>query len=285
MNGTGWINQGTLQVDNGATLKTAGTWSNAGTMNAQLGGTLDLGGSFKSSTLGTINGAPDTVNITGTLTNDGTLALTDTTGSWVLAGGTINGGTITTSGNAELIGQSQNSVLNGVTLAGTLELMTAGVTLGPTVTGGLTLQQGLIKIPDAALIFAGSQTLAGTGEVDFTTLDRTGALYAKPGNTLTIAAGITVHGGTGFLGGDDFGPGGTIDNEGTIAADGGGIITVYGFTNFSGGTLTGGTWQAAGSNSVLQLNGADITTNAANLLLDGAGRRSSMAAPPRRWRA
>ena len=148
MIGTGWINQGTLHVDNGGTLSTAGTWSNAGTMNEQLGGTLNLGGSFKSSTLGTINGAPGTVNITGTLTNDVTLALTDTTGSWVLAAyGTIDGGTITTSGNAELIGQSQLSVLNGVTLAGTLELMTGGVAIGPTVTGGLTLQQGHIKIP------------------------------------------------------------------------------------------------------------------------------------------
>ena len=43
--------------------------------------------------------------------------------------------------------------------------------MGPTVTGGLTLQQGHIKIPDAGLIFAGTQALAGTGEVDFTTLD------------------------------------------------------------------------------------------------------------------
>ena len=135
----------------------------------------------------------------------------------------------------------------------------------------MTLQQGHIKIPGGELIFAGSQTLAGTGEVDFTTLDASSALYVNPGNTLTIAAGITVHGGTGFLGGDEFGPGGTIDNKGIIAADGGGTITVYGFTNFSGGTLTGGTWQAAGSKSVLQLKGADIKTNAANLLLDGAG--------------
>ena len=171
LNGTGWINQGTLQVDNEATLKTAGTWTDTGTINAKLGGTLNLGGSFKTSTLGTINSAPDTVNITGTLTNDATLALTDLTGSWVLAGGAINGGTITTSGNAELIGQSQNSVLNGVTLAGTLELMTGGVVLGPTVTGGLTLQQGHIKIPGGELIFPSTQALAGTGEVDFTTLD------------------------------------------------------------------------------------------------------------------
>ena len=55
--GTGWINQGTLHVDNGGTLNTAGSWSNTGTMNEQLGGTLNLGGSFKSSALGTINGA------------------------------------------------------------------------------------------------------------------------------------------------------------------------------------------------------------------------------------
>ena len=210
--------------------------------------------------------------------------MTDKTGSWVLApNGEIDGGTITTSGNAELIGQSLASTLNGVTLAGTLELMTGGDTIGPTVTGGLTLQQGHIKIPGAELVFAGTQALAGTGEVDFTTLDASSALYVNRGNTLTIAAGITVHGGTGFLGGDEFAPGGTIDNKGIIAADGGGTITVYGFANFSGGTLTGGTWQAAGSKSVLQLIGADITTNSANLLLDGAVRRSSTAAPPRRW--
>ena len=67
--------------------------------------------------------------------------------------GAIDGGTITTSGSAELIGQSRASVLNGVTLAGTLELMTGGDITGPTVTGGLTLQQGHIKIPGAHLIF------------------------------------------------------------------------------------------------------------------------------------
>ena len=50
--GTGWINQGTLQVDNGATLKTAGTWSNTGKMNVQAGATLNLGGSFTTAGLG-----------------------------------------------------------------------------------------------------------------------------------------------------------------------------------------------------------------------------------------
>ena len=52
LTGTGWINQGTLQVDNGATLITAGTWSNTGKINVQSGATLNLGGSFTTAGLG-----------------------------------------------------------------------------------------------------------------------------------------------------------------------------------------------------------------------------------------
>ena len=35
---------------------------------------------------------------------------------------------------------------------------------------------------------------------------------------------------------------------------------------------TGGTWEAIG-NSILRITGADITTNAATIVLDGAGAR------------
>src|SRR5262249_13989314 len=52
--------------------------------------------------------------------------------------------------------------------------------------------------------------------------------------------------------------------------DEGGTIMVWHAANYSGGTLTGGNWQATG-NSTLRLLGANITTNAANLLLDGSG--------------
>ena len=106
LTGTGWINQGTLQVDNGATLITAGTWSNTGKMNVQTGATLNLGGSVTTAGLGIFAPAPassfsrtgGTVNVTGTLDNTGsTLALDSRTGGWNMAGGTIIGGTITTS--------------------------------------------------------------------------------------------------------------------------------------------------------------------------------------------
>ena len=86
------------------------------------------------------------------------------------------------------------------------------------------------------------------------------------GTTLTIASGIDVHGDTGFVGSTT---GGFVTNNGTIAADGGGTITVQGDTNFAAGTLTGGNWQASNS-SILRLLGANITTNAANILLSGA---------------
>ncbi len=62
---------------------------------------------------------------------------------------------------------------------------------------------------------------------------------------------------------------GLITNLGTIEAQGGGTLTVQGYINFAAGTLTDGTWEAVGD-STLRLAGADITTSAASILLDGA---------------
>src|SRR4029077_12943071 len=59
-------------------------------------------------------------------------------------------------------------------------------------------------------------------------------------------------------------------NNGTVAAQDGGTILAAGpVSNFAAGTLTGGTWKVF-ANSTLRLIGADVTTNAATLLLDGA---------------
>src|SRR5262249_19339866 len=86
------------------------------------------------------------------------------------------------------------------------------------------------------------------------------------GSTLTIGPGILIHGNTGTIDAT----GAAIVNQGTIASDGGGAITVLGAANFSGGTLTGGSWQAT-TNSTLRLIGANIVTDAASLLVDGLG--------------
>src|SRR5262249_34356824 len=58
-------------------------------------------------------------------------------------------------------------------------------------------------------------------------------------------------------------------NTGTVQAQNGGTLNATAsFTNFSSGTLTGGTWQVF-ANSTLRLISSGITTNAATIILDG----------------
>ena len=87
--------------------------------------------------------------------------------------------------------------------------------------------------------------------------------------TLTVGAGVTIHGVNCFIGST---ASGRILNQGTIAADGGGTLTVRGMNNFASGTLTGGAWQVSG-NSTLRLIGAAIYKSAADILVDGADAR------------
>jgi hypothetical protein len=200
------------------------------------------------------------------MTNDSGLALTDTTGSLYLRGGTIVGGTVTTAGGAELIATQSGGTLTGVTLGGTLEV---GQILHTkvTVTGGLALSQGTINMEGNGLLsFVGSQALGGTGTVSFADGDaRKDLAVPNSGDTLTIASGVTIHGDSGMVGTSK---GGSISNDGTIASDAGGTITVQNLANFAGGTLTGGTW-VAGNKGTLRLLGANIVTNAAGIVLDG----------------
>jgi RHS repeat-associated protein len=259
-----WTNSGPI-APTGSTVNLAGSWTNSGTIS-QVNSTINLGGAFKTSGLGTISSTNGTVNITGTLNNDVPLALTNATGSFDLNGGTINGGTVTTSGTVELIAGLNGGTLNAVTLGATLD---ASQFLSPlTVINGLTMNNGTIKLEgNNSLSFAGSQTLGGTGTVSlFRQVGQNGLRVPNSGDTLTIAPGILIHG-DGFVGSST---GGAVTNEGTITSDDGRSVTVQGATNFASGTLTAGTWQVSGS-STLRLIGDNISTDAATLLLDGAG--------------
>ena len=122
-----------------------------------------------------------TVSLVGALDNTGaTLTLNGAAASWVLADGSITGGTIATSGGAALIGTAgpyspaANGTLSGVTLAGTIDL-TEGQRVGILVTGGLTLSNGTINLGGTGnsnwgyLQLSGTQTLGGTGTVNFGT--------------------------------------------------------------------------------------------------------------------
>jgi RHS repeat-associated protein/uncharacterized repeat protein (TIGR01451 family) len=249
-------NQGLAQAINGGTLTINNSWSNSGTLVAS-GGNLNLGGSFSTAGLGAINGTNGAVYLTGILRNtNSTLALNGASGSWVLNGGTVLGGTITSSNGAALIVQS--GTLDGVTINGVLDVGNAYIA-NLTVTNGLVLNGtalvGNTNYPYGAISFAGSQTLSGNGTVVFGGGNGWGgaanALYlAYGGTTLTLGAGITVRGQTGMIGAAAYpwyGPGNVAwINLGTISADvSGGIITVTGepFTNqglaqaINGGTL------------------------------------------------
>jgi RHS repeat-associated protein len=263
------VNQGTIDSDGGGTVSIQGstgtTWSNTGLITATNNSTIDLGDTFKTSEMGTIVGTDGVVSLTGTLINDETLALTDATGSFYLGGGTIDGGTVTTSGDAELLGFI-GGTLNAVTLDGTLNdgMFPA---LGLNITNGLTLNGGTITIAGTNdLEFAGTQTLSGSGTVSVATLSNSVSLVVDgTGDSLTIAPGITIQG-HGFVGEVS---GGSVTINGTIAANDGGALIVQGCTNFANGTLTGGTWEAS-NNSTLRIIGAQIATNAASVLLSGS---------------
>ena len=116
------VNEGTINADTaGGTIQygdAAGTESNLGTRSKPPARTMNLGGNFTTAGLGTVEATGGTVNLTGVLTGD--LSLDATTGSWNLSGGTLQDGTLTESGGAELVIESGS--LSGVTVDGTLDL-------------------------------------------------------------------------------------------------------------------------------------------------------------------
>jgi RHS repeat-associated protein len=268
------VDQATIQLDGNNTLSFDGnpgtSWVDAGPI-AESNSELNLGGTFSLAPGSAFSDSSGFITIDGTLNNMGTtLALNATTGSFDLLGrGRINGGIISTVGGSEFFA-SQEFTLDGVTLAGNLEMIDSFFGANVTVLDGITLQGGRIEISHGnSLVFSGTQTLGGTGSINFVD-SSAGNTVSVPvsGTTLTIGAGIQIHGNTGKIDATSA----AFLNEGTIASDGGGAITAIGAANFSSGTLTGGTWQAS-TNSTLRLLGENVVTDAANLLLDGSGSR------------
>ena len=215
------------------------------------------------------------MNLTGTLNNAGTtLVLSPAIGAWRLYGGTISGGTVTSTGGSELQLTGYSGMLaGGVTIA-------AGTTLDGTqnigsaqeyayVTGGLTLN-GTLNLGSAngsvygRLYFEnGSQTLSGTSTVTFGS-SINNSLQAYGPNvvaTLTIGGRINIQGGSGTVNG--YYTGDTIINDGTITVPSGQTITFGGANAVNAGLIgiAGGTLKLVGNN----------LTNAAGGLISGNG--------------
>jgi hypothetical protein len=309
VSGTNYTLNTSLSAGTGQTLALLGTWTAAAGVTVTVSGaTLGLG---STNSLAAVSGTNSLIVVqasyTGaqiaalaagnqieigpgsTLDNTGnTLTLSGSTHSLLLAGGTLKGGTVAASGGAKVVVTGSNSTLDGVTLNSDLDLATSGASA--TVVNGLTLN-GTATLKGGTLFFNTTETLGGTGSVVFATGDGANELNIYyTGVTLTIGAGITVHGGNGYIGYYTNSGYGSVVNNGTIDADLTGTAIAVGTASFAnagtlqatnGGRLsvtglTGnlGTPTLSGSGSSLSVNGTNYAVNSSFTV--GSGTSASL---------
>jgi hypothetical protein len=187
--------------------------------------------------LGANNDTSDTASF-GTLANSGTVTVgTGATLTLSGAGANTNPGTLQVSGVIDSKGS--------LTLSGT---------------GTLTLTGGAVTATGAgdSLKTGTKNTIQGSGTISGFAVTNAGTLSANQSAPLIFLPGAAG-----------------LDNTGTMQVSAGDTMVIGtsaggALTNFSGATLTGGTYNLSG---VLQFgaSGTTIATNAANITLNGAG--------------
>jgi carbonic anhydrase/acetyltransferase-like protein (isoleucine patch superfamily) len=260
---TGYIGQ---QVFIGGTT----TLTNNGTISADVsGGTITLavnGLTTNNGTLSAQNGG--TLLLNSTITNSGTGQIVAGAGSTVVQNGITLNGTINVSGSGTFKpSNSGGNFLNAVTLAGNLDMASAVAI--ERVTGGLTLNTSTISIAQGSILAPqGSQSFSGNGNgtILFADNNANNRLNLEAGD-LTLGAGVTVRGHTGYIGQQNF-VGGTANliNNGNISADvAGGTITLAP----NGITTNNGTLSAQNGGTLL-LN-SNVNNNPAGQIVVGVG--------------
>lgn len=242
-----WTNNGTIAASTGSTLvlgsywsaylndptAQAGTWVNNGNITAN-DATVELGGwlTWTTTNLNSLNLSADDVELVGTLDNSGrtltlTPGLTSRSGSWTLAGGRIDGGTIATVGSAALIATfgagnptadpfyfGYGNTLDGVTLDGTLDMSmsASGITY---IGGSPTYYGAYVSVVDGLTLNAPLDVSGSYATLDF-----------NDANPLILNADLDVSGSNAALNFNDGGgvttgphvPGATIDLSGEDTA-------------------------------------------------------------------
>lgn len=194
-----FANQSRLSALNGGTLYLAGNWSNSGVISNDAS-FLNLGGNFTTAGLGTLKNIGGTNFLNGTLVNTNTtFTLTATTGSLLLNGGTIQGGTVAASGGAQLLilgNGGYSGTLNGVTLNANLTVPDYAYLY---VVNNLTNNAVITVASDGSysqIYFLGTETVSGSGQFLLAgTNPNANHLRADNGGTITFGSGITIHGG------------------------------------------------------------------------------------------
>jgi len=298
--GAGAIGLGGLAFDNKATvdanaagqiLDLFGTVTNTSLLEATIGATLSIRGVAGITT--------NVANTGGNITADGAGSMVAISANATITGGTLNtknGGVMQTTGAA---------TLDGVTIAaGTTYITNNGsvTSLQGTITNHGTLQVTGGGGFNTILDIPGNATLSGGGTVTLNTAAGGGAalienLTGGPTSTLTNADNTIQGAGAIGLGGLAVvnQPGGTLlanapgqnlavsfgslTNNGVMEVNpGSGLIVTSTFTNFSGNTLTDGTYIVNGATAntgTMQLSplgnhvGGEIVNNAASIILNG----------------
>ncbi len=269
LQGTDYVVNQPITANADGTVRLDGSWSAAGSLLAD-GGTIQLAGQFTLDDQTLQSTAGGQIQILGELENAGKALVVAGPGDLVLDGGTIHGGAV------ESPLTISHGTLDGVTLNADVDFshgylsVTNGLTLNGAMQIGTTDNTGY-----GQLIFSGTETLSGAGSIEVGNLYWVygGIIYgtsyyyntiaaSDPASLLTIGAGITIHGSTANIS--------CAVNEGTIAADAAGRITVDGG---SGGFTNQGVLQASngGTLSASSISGElnSVTADGGSVYLQG----------------
>jgi hypothetical protein len=176
-------------------------WNPPGPPAAADNALIDLAGTYpvnltdnRAITNLTINNATATlIHTTGTFTVGGTIALS--AGSYSLDGGTISGGSITSSGGLLKLGNSNNNRINNVALGlNVLDFTTAGARVR--LQGSTTLAAGTTINIALNQTFFGFEQTATVNNLTVN-LSNNAALSVEGNNTLTLGPNVTITIGTG----------------------------------------------------------------------------------------
>ncbi len=307
-NGVSWDNVGTIQAMGGI-VDLQGNWSNAGGTLDNEAGLILLDGHFSTAGLGSVlsNGGAYALASQAVWNNQGQNYSLDAMGGLLLAGGTLQGGTLS-SRLGSVIEAAPND-LTQLPSFGMLPLMTTTAWASTSTLDGVTLAASTTIDPGATIQVPGALTLSG--QVDVAMGGSGGAYYAYPGpennpalldfggsgtspqllgsgtvdlygkavvqssvagSTLRIGPGITVRGDTpvaSIVGGASA----NLLNQGTLLAPAGGGLRLAGATLQNQGLVE------AGSGATLSTGGVDLS-NAAGGSVRGDGTIDLRAAAP-----
>jgi len=297
--GVSLSNSGLVDVQSG-TLKVAGGGTNSGTIQGGTATTLQFSGGIFGSTGVPVISGPTAIFDGATVSHSGTYNIT---GSTTVSAGSLScpgtvtsvGSSLTVSGGAADFGSANISVAT-LTLGGGV-LRTSG-TLTPTTTfdwsGGVLGGSGSTDIGAGLTV---SMTTGSDKTLDARTLNNYGTMNWSAGNLLlnngaklSNLSGASLNCQGDLLLDSTAGTGMVFDNQGTftksagpgttathanVAVSNGGTFDIQSgtlylqgpFSNFTSNTLTNGSYLVKG---VLKFTGANIATNAASILLDGA---------------